>query len=411
MGKNYIALAIPVFVLFITLELALLRRRGLHYYRLNDAINNISTGILQRLVVLLLAVPIFAGYLALHANLRVFDLASDNVWTWVGCFLGVDLAYYWFHRLSHEVNFLWAGHVGHHQSEEYNLAVALRQGAFQPLFSLYFYWPLAVIGFPPLVFAACSAFNTLYQFWLHTRAIGTLGPLEWVLVTPSHHRVHHGRNPIYIDRNHGGTFVVWDRLFGTFQREEEEVFYGITKPLESWNPIWANLHYWVEMWQTARRTHGWGDRFRVFLKAPGWFPDELGGYRAPPPLDGEPKKFDIPYPAPLGLYAALQTGQIVAGVSALLYFTASYSMPYQWFASALIVWGLVNVGGLFEGRAWAYRAEGVRVVAMPLLASLFVTGSAGWWVPAALALNILLFPLQLRGMRDFFLGRAEASTE
>jgi len=147
-----------------------------------------------------------------------------------------------------------------------DLTVALRQGAFQAWFAWIFYLPLAVIGFPPLMFLTVSSFNTLYQFWIHTRTIGRLGPLELVLNTPSNHRVHHGRNPKYIDRNHGGTLIIWDRLFGTFQGEEEEPVYGITKPLASWNPVWANLHYWVELARTARRANRFSDQVRVFLK-------------------------------------------------------------------------------------------------------------------------------------------------
>ena len=194
----------------------------------------------------------------------------------------MDFFYYWFHRWSHEVNAGWAAHIVHHQSEEMNLAVALRQSVFQGALSWVFYLPLALVGFPPAMFLTVSALNTLYQFWIHTRAIGKLGPLEWVLNTPSHHRVHHGRNPKYIDRNHAGSLIVWDRMFGTFQEEEEEPVYGITRPLASWNPVWANFHYWAELWRTARRATRLQDRFRIFWKPPGWRPEELGGYEPAP---------------------------------------------------------------------------------------------------------------------------------
>ena len=148
------------------------------------------------------------------------------------------------------------------------------------------------------MFLAVSAFNTLYQFWIHTRLVGRLGPLEWVLNTPSHHRVHHGRNPRYIDRNHGGMLIVWDRLFGTFAEEREEPVYGITKPLASWNPLWANLHYWVEMWDVARRAARPLDRLRVLWKRPGWRPDDLGGYAAARPRSTAraTSSYDVPLP-------------------------------------------------------------------------------------------------------------------
>ncbi|HKC12517.1 MAG TPA: sterol desaturase family protein, partial [Vicinamibacteria bacterium] len=228
---NYIHLAIPVFFLLIGLELALARIVEKDYYRLTDSINDLSCGIIQQVLDVFLKTVLFAGYLYLFGHYRLFTLPARSLPTWVAGFLGVDLLYYWFHRWSHEMNAGWAAHIVHHQSEEYNLAVALRQGAFQGSFSWVFYLPLALLGLPPLVFLTVSSFNTLYQFWIHTRTIGRLGPLEWVLNTPSHHRVHHGRNPKYIDRNHGGTLIVWDRLFGTFQGEEEEPVYGITTPL------------------------------------------------------------------------------------------------------------------------------------------------------------------------------------
>ncbi len=185
-------------------------------YRLADSVTDLSCGILQQVVEVFLKTALFAGYAWLFAAHRLFDVPMDAAWAWAACFVGQDFLYYWFHRWSHEVGAGWAAHVVHHQSEEYNLTVALRQGALQPAFSWVFYLPLAVLGFPPAMFLAVSSFNTLYQFWIHTRLIGRLGPLEWVLNTPSHHRVHHGRNPRYIDRNHGGTLIVWDRLFGTF---------------------------------------------------------------------------------------------------------------------------------------------------------------------------------------------------
>ena len=285
MDKGYIQLAIPVFFLLIGVELVAARLLERDSYRLSDSLSDLSCGILQQVLEVFLKTALFAGYAWLYAAHRWLEVPANAAWAWAACFVGVDFCYYWFHRWSHEVNAGWAAHVVHHQSEEYNLTVALRQGAFQPALSWVFYLPLAVLGFPPAMFLAVSSFNTLYQFWIHTRLVGRLGPLEWVLNTPSHHRVHHARNPEYIDRNHGGTLIVWDRLFGTFGAERQEPVYGITRPLASWNPVWANLHYWAEMWQLARRARRPLDRVRVLWKRPGWRPDELGGYVAPPEVD------------------------------------------------------------------------------------------------------------------------------
>ena len=269
---SLIHLAIPVFFLLIGIELLVARLLERDVYRLADSVNDLSCGILQQVVEVFLKTALFAGYAWIFTSHRLLDVPLSAGWAWAVCFVGQDLLYYWFHRWSHEVNAGWAAHVVHHQSEEYNLTVALRQGALQPAFSWVFYLPLAVLGFPPAMFLAVSSFNTLYQFWIHTRLIGRLGPFEWVLNTPSHHRVHHGRNPRYIDRNHGGTLIVWDRLFGTFGEEREEPVYGVTRPLASWNPVWANLRHWAEMWDVARRAGRPLDRVRVLWKRPGWRP-------------------------------------------------------------------------------------------------------------------------------------------
>jgi len=364
--QDYIALATPFFALLIAVELVATRMQHRAYYRLSDTINNISTGILQQLGTLLGAGVLIGGYVFLYSHARLFEHDAAGVMTWLGCFLAIDFAYYWFHRLSHEVNFMWAAHVVHHQSEDYNLGVALRQSSLQPFISMVFYWPLAVIGFPPAVFAVCASLNTIYQFWIHTRLIGQLGWLESVLMTPSHHRVHHGRNPIYIDRNHGATFIVWDKLFGTYQREEEEVAYGITTPLGSWNPIWANFQYWAELWHSARKTHRLSDKVAVFLKPPGWFPDDLGGFRAPPEIERPFVRFDTPCSPRMGAYAIFQFVQLLALLMALLILGTDAGAAATLGCAALIAWGLTAIGGLLENHEWAQRAEWVRVIATSL---------------------------------------------
>jgi hypothetical protein len=165
----------------------------------------------------------------------------------------------------------------HHQSEEYNFSVALRQSWFGQLTSWLFYVPLAIAGFPPAMFLVMTTLNTLYQFFIHTRLVGRLGPLEYVLNTPSHHRVHHGVNPRYVDRNYAGILIIWDRLFGTFEPEGDEPVYGLVKPLGSFNPLWANLHYWAQMADVARRTRRLRDKLRAFVAPPEWRPADLGG--------------------------------------------------------------------------------------------------------------------------------------
>ena len=398
MPVDYIVLAIPVFFLLIGLELLVTRLLEKDYYRFADSLADLSCGMVQQLLEVLVKTLLFAGYLYVWTHGRLLEIGSASLLAWVLCFLGVDFLYYWFHRLSHEVNAFWAAHVVHHQSEEYNLAVALRQGAIQGWFSWAFYLPLALVGFPPLMFLAASSFNTLYQFWIHTRVIGSLGPLEWVLNTPSNHRVHHGRNPKYIDRNHGGTLIVWDRLFGTYQAEEDEVVYGITTPLRSWNPVWANLHYWVELCEKARRTSRLRDKVLLFLKPPGWHPAELGGFLDAPQVDpASYRKWDTPLPRGLGLYAFVQFVPLLAAASLALFH--QYSLGRWAFAGVALglVLGLLALGGLFERKAWALALEAARQASLCALA-LTATLPGPWRLPAlALGASSLLWLLILRG--------------
>jgi fatty acid hydroxylase family protein len=312
-----------------------------------------------------LKTSLFAGYLFLYQRWRQFEIPAHSVAAWAGCLLGYDLLYYWFHRKSHEVNAFWAAHVVHHQSEEYNLSVALRQGAFQSAFSWVFYLPLAVLGFPPLVFLAVSSIDTLYQFWIHTRAIGRLGPLEWVFNTPSNHRVHHGRNPKYIDRNHAGIFIVWDRLFGTYAPEEEEPVYGVTTPLRSWDPVWANLHTWVDLARKARRAARPLDKLRLFVARPGWQPDDLGGFQPAPEVDrATATRFAIPVPGAVRAYVLVQLAATMALGSWFLGRQESWTASARAGATLVLIASLVSLAGLLERRRWAPAFEAARLLAL-----------------------------------------------
>ena len=392
---GYIILSIPLFFLLMGVELAWSAWRGRHVYRLNDFIANLGCGIGSQVVGAFTRTAIFAAYLWAYDHLRVLTLPTSAL-TWVVAFLLVDLLYYWFHRLSHEVNFLWAAHIVHHQSEEYNLSVALRQSWWQGLFSWWFYLPMAVLGIHPVLIVTVGAFNTLYQFWIHTKAIGRMGPLEAVLNTPSHHRVHHGSDPKYIDRNHAGTLIVWDKLFGTFQREEEEPVYGITTPLSRWDPLTANFHYWGDLFRLAAQARTWGDKLRVFTKPPGWRPAYLGGYAGPVGKDRHTyRKFDTRVPAAVGGYVAVQFTLLLVVTTFFLFRQADLGATRQWATAALIVVWVMNMGLLMEGRRWAIGAEVLRVGALAAL-----LGTSTYLLPSVLAtgMNAALTAGSLAGL-------------
>ncbi len=381
---NLIVLAIPVFFALIAVEVFWAWREEKRAYRLSDAVNDLSCGILEQVAGVFLKTAVFAGYLFVFERYRLLDIPSSSPLAWLLCWLGVDFFYYWFHRMSHEVNAGWAAHIVHHQSEDMNLAVALRQSVFQGAMSWVFYLPLAFAGFPPAMFLAVSALNTLYQFWIHTRLIGKLGPLEWVLNTPSHHRVHHGRNPKYIDRNHAGSLIIWDRMFGTFQEEEEEPVYGITKPLASFNPVWANFHYWAELLHTAKRAARPLDRLRVFWKPPGWRPADLGGYERAPEVDAASyRKYDPEVPRRAGLYVFAQFVLVNLVASYFLYQQAALGTAARVALALFIGASVLCLGGLLDRRGWAVTAELGRLAAG--------AGLAFWLLPpTAFALTALV---------------------
>lgn len=350
---NLIVLSIPIFFALIGLEVAWDQLKGRGLYRLGDSLANIGCGIMDQSTGLFSKVLVVAAYTAMfHLTdpWRSWELQATPT-VWVATFVLSDLAYYWAHRLSHEVNILWIGHVVHHQSEDYNLAVALRQSVLQKVLLMWVYWPLALAGFPPEIFLTCMAVNLLYQFWIHTELIDTLGPLEWVMNTPSHHRVHHGRNPEYIDRNHAGVFIVWDRMFGTFQKELVKPTYGITRPTETFNPVHAQWKPVVDLWNDLKRIPNWRDKLRFLFATPGWYPDSLGGPQAPPAISGQEKKYD---PRPSKAVAALLIARwLLLLVVALLVLEAKDNLTSLQLASVL-VWvfaALAAVGELWN-KGW-----------------------------------------------------------
>jgi len=391
MKTNYIALSVPIFFILIGIELAYTFYKKLNYYRLNDSIANLHQGIGSQLVGLFVKTVLFVGYMYIFEHWRIFEI-PNTIWTWIALFIGVDFFYYWFHRMSHQINALWAAHIVHHQSEEYNLTVALRQSWFQGWFSWVFYLPLALIGFDPVIFLTLSSFNTLYQFWIHTRTIKSMGFLEYILNTPSHHRVHHGSNPKYIDKNHAGTLIIWDRLFGTFQKEEEEVYYGITTPLASWNPVWANVHYWKELIDTAKKSDNITDKIRVFVKPPGWFPEKLGGFKYAPEIDVvNYKKFHTETAMPVMIYAILLFLAALALGSYQLFFFDKLTLAVNILVASFTILSMLTCGSLLEKKRWFVGVEGLRyLICFSTLYYLFHLNFKVEWIAGLAVLQLFM---------------------
>ena len=260
-------IAVPLFALFIGLEAWYAYRNQPAYYNKKDAWNNILIGFVSLFFGALFGLMIGSVYLFAY-ELAPFKFPAEAWWSWVILFFLDDLAYYWFHRVSHESRIFWNFHVVHHSSPFYNLSVAVRQSWFGGILHWIFYVPLMLVGFAPWMFLTMHGLNLVYQFWIHTRFIDRLGPLEHILNTPSHHRVHHGVNNPYLDKNYAGVLIIWDKLFGSFVSETEEPRYGIIKPLTNHNPVWVNTHAWYEMFAEMKNRKTLTGKLRCLFASP-----------------------------------------------------------------------------------------------------------------------------------------------
>jgi len=268
---NPVVIAIPFFASMIAIEAWLSRRSGRDYYESKDAWTNILIGFVSVAFGALFGLFIGGIYTAAYQS-APFKFPADAWWTWIILFFIDDLAYYWFHRISHESRLFWNFHVVHHSSEQFNLSVAVRQSWFSGTVHWMFYAPVMLLGFAPWMFAITHGLNLIYQFWIHTRFVKRMGVLEYVLNTPSHHRVHHGVNNPYLDRNYAGVLIIWDRMFGSFVDETEEPRYGIIKPIRSYNPLWINTHGWYEMWVAIRERKSLAAKLRCIFASPNMEP-------------------------------------------------------------------------------------------------------------------------------------------
>jgi sterol desaturase/sphingolipid hydroxylase (fatty acid hydroxylase superfamily) len=362
MKLDPIALAVPVFFLLIGLELLLARARGRRVYRFTDSFADLGCGVTQRVVLLLFEVALLAVYALLYEHGRLWTFAPESPWPWVIAIVGVDLGYYWWHRLSHEVNVLWAVHVVHHQSEDYNLAVALRQAVLSPVTVMPFYLPLAVLGVPLLPFFIVNALSTLYQFWIHTELVDRMGVLERVINTPSLHRVHHGVNPEYLDKNYAATFICWDQLFGTLRREEAPVVYGVSHPLRSFDPVWAQVQPFWALWQAMRRAPSAREAIRFMLASPAWHPDWLGPIDLRRGVDPEAlPKYDVQPGGRVIRYVFVQLALVIVAAFGLLTWHQALSPAALVVAVSWVLVSLVAGAALLEGRRWAVGLELTRV--------------------------------------------------
>jgi sterol desaturase/sphingolipid hydroxylase (fatty acid hydroxylase superfamily) len=267
--------AIPGFLLLLSLEAWISYKQNRHLYETWDTWGSLGLGIGNVIVGFVTKAMIFGLFTFLY-KYRVFNLDDTRLWFWVLLFFADDLSYYWFHRAAHNINWFWASHVVHHSSKYYNLAAALRQTWTGNLTGAFLFWAwMPLLGFQPVWILFVQQISLIYQFWIHTETVYKLPkPLEFILNTPSHHRVHHGSDLKYLDRNHGGILIIWDRLFGSFQPEEERPTYGLTKNMDSFNPVVVALKTWNELFRQAFTSGSIKNAVSYFIQPPGWSHDQ-----------------------------------------------------------------------------------------------------------------------------------------
>ena len=354
-------LAIPYYFLLIGIELIVSSFQQMKRYRLNDTLTNINSGASMMVVTTLFRVFGISMYVYLYEHFAFFHIES-TWYTFLLCFIVDDLCYYWGHRMTHEVNVAWSSHVVHHHSEEMNFSVALRQSWFQGIWTAPMYIPMALMGFSPTDVVIAHGLNLLYQYWVHTELIDKMGIFEKFMVTPSHHRVHHGRNPKYIDKNHSGVFIIWDKLFGTFQVEEERPVYGTTKPFSSWNPVWANFEHFQTIGNQLKDADGFWGKLKVLFKKPGWDAKAQAYMPFPEVERNVTPKYNTETPPSVNYYLLMHYLLNTVLTVYFLFNQQNISWTDTFSLAALLVLNFAFTGGLLEGKRWYYLFEYGRII-------------------------------------------------
>jgi sterol desaturase/sphingolipid hydroxylase (fatty acid hydroxylase superfamily) len=375
MDFNPIILSIPIYFILITIEWVYDILKKKHRYRLGDAYANIGCGIFEQVTGVFAKVFTVGLFTIVYEQFRITTIPV-NGFTIFLLWILIDFCYYWAHRWSHEINFFWIGHVVHHQSEDYNLSVALRQGALQKFFTAPVYLPLAVAGFSPKWFLFIGALNTVYQFWIHTESIKKMGWFEYVFNTPSHHRVHHGKNPKYIDKNHAGSLIIWDKLFVTFQKEEEHPTYGITKSVKTFNPIMAHVKAIADLISDVKSQKG-VNKFKALFYSPGWVERKKEQH-----LDKV--KFQFSLNKKMSTYFFIQAMLLLIFTAYFLFQFTFMNVTNQAIATTFILFNLFSLGWFYESKKHAKVVEVMKWV--PFVIFAFIMNNELLWPATIISL-------------------------
>jgi len=361
MTINYLAFAIPAFFLFLYLEYALaVHLKKANVFKYESSISNVSIGIAERLLNLFIAASFYELFNYVYKHFAIFNI-PNTWWVWLLLIMATDFVWYWYHRLGHEVNFFWAAHIVHHQSEEFNLTVSARITTFQALVRGIFWCALPLIGFNPLMVAVILTVHGAYSFFTHTQLIPKLGWLEHILITPSLHGVHHASDEKYLDKNYGDVFTFWDKIFGTFQKEEEKPSYGLTHPIKSYSFLWQHFHYYFEIAEAAKRVNGIRHKLKIIFGHPALLDQDIR-----PILEKRflQHKSTDSYQFRFKKYLNIQLVVSVIMLTLLTAFFKDLELADKLFAVTFILLTLINCGALLEQMRWIYYLECFRLMSI-----------------------------------------------
>lgn len=362
MTLNLLAFAVPLFIGIMLLEYFVSRKKNPGYFNLHNSVANVSIGIAERLSDIFIAGLSYFIYDRLQKNYGLFDIKPGLV-IWIALFLLTDFLWYWYHRLAHEINILWLAHVVHHQSEDFNYTVSARITIFQAIARTAFWSFLPLIGFPAGMIASMLIIHGTYPFFIHTRTIGKLGILEYIFVTPSHHRVHHASNEKYLDKNYGDVLIIWDKLFGTFQKEEDSelIVYGLTKPLNTYSFLWQHFHFAIELWLAMKTKKSWKEKFAVLLVKPEKIDPSLR-IEAESMFRIKQVHGEGQIERPLNRYVRWQVIMLLASMFVVILFEHHLSAGFKTGFALFTVLTLINCGAIMEQKKWIFYLEYARFV-------------------------------------------------
>jgi len=353
MELHYLALAIPFFLVLMLLEFLFAKKRGKKVFSFSGSIANINVGIAERLSDVMITGLFYFVYDYLHKHFGIFDIKPSAL-LWVVLLLCTDFTWYWYHRLAHEINLFWAAHIVHHQSEDFNYTVSARITVLQAILRTGFWSILPIIGFPAEMITSILLVHGLYPFFVHTQLVGKLGILEYFMVTPSHHRVHHASNPEYLDKNYGDMFIIWDKLFGTFRKEESEIVYGLTHPLKNNSFLWQHFHFLLELGVAVKREKGFFNKLKLVFGKPERIDPEI---RAHVEAKLKITHNEVSAGNQLNRYVVFQVVLAACLVFLFTLFENYLSLSFQVLTILMVLLTLINCGAILEQRRWIFYLE------------------------------------------------------